>query len=281
MYRFLLAVTLLVGSAVERPLFAETPPLPVGVTVTVTKQGEKPASIFVVTPKEKVRFAEGEWEKVPQEARVYVDHLFNLKNLASIRVTVDCSDAPESEKWAQNAARVAEEQFPVLVELLDGEGFVPAKEVKLVFKKMKGVAHASGTTITISAEWIEKNPDDIGMVVHELVHVVQAYKHRVPGWITEGIADYIRFFLYEKNGDRTCRVNPDRSKYTDSYRTTGAFFDWIVRHRNPKFVHELNKICRTTGLPEDQVEEVFEKLARDKPEKLWEEFTESIRNRNK
>lgn len=259
--------------------FSQTPTLPKNVSVTVTKQGDKPASIFIVSSKEKVRFVEGEWDKIPEEARPYVSFLFGLKKMPLLQVTLDCSGAPEAEKWAENAAKVAETQFPILVELLESDGFEPVREVKIVFKKMDGVAYASGTTITISADWIAKHPDDIGMVVHELVHVVQAYRHRVPGWVTEGIADYIRFFLYEKNGDRTCRVNPERSKYTDSYRTTGAFFDWIVRNRNPRFVTSLNAICRSSGLPDDRISAVFQELAGDEPDKLWAEFVESLKKR--
>jgi len=37
------------------------------------------------------------------------------------------------------------------------------------------------------------------MIVHELVHVVQAYPENRAnmGWLAEGIADYIRFWKYE------------------------------------------------------------------------------------
>lgn len=203
-----------------------------------------------------------------------------------LKIVIDTSKSPQSADWAQNAQQVALEWYPNLVYLLgtpskknDPDTFTAPMEFTLEFKPMDGVAHAVGNRIVISEKWIKDRPDDIGMVVHEMVHVVQSYRKPVPGWITEGIADYIRFFVYEKNGDKTCRVNPDKAKYTDSYRTTGAFFDWIVRNKNPQFVHQLNHVCRKSGLPNDKIDETFERLAKNKPDELWSQFIESLKKR--
>ena len=38
----------------------------------------------------------------------------------------------------------------------------------------------------------------------------------------------MRWFLYEP-ADQRPRVNPDRAKYTDSYRTTAAFLNFTTR----------------------------------------------------
>jgi hypothetical protein len=91
--------------------------------------------------------------------------------------------------------------------------------VKVVFKKnMDGVAYTSNKTITIAADWVKKHPDDYGMVVHELTHVVQSYKRpgRGTGWLVEGIADYIRFFQYEPG--KIGPINARRARYDGSYR---------------------------------------------------------------
>ena len=35
-------------------------------------------------------------------------------------------------------------------------------------------------------------------MIHETCHVVQRYRGRGnPGWLVEGVADYVRFFVYE------------------------------------------------------------------------------------
>lgn len=293
---------------------AESPAIPDGASLTITKRGKSPALIEirgkgVETP---IRIHEGEWDKVPKEFHAFLEGVpvlrpeaseavlkmpfevrmfgrnssgYAVSQLADLEIKVDTSQAPESAEWAEKAKKLAEEWYPNLVYMLDysfmeNRRFEPGKSITIEFKPMDGVAHSVGDRVVISSKWIKSQPGDFGMVVHEFVHQAQSYRKRVPGWITEGIADYLRFFVYEKNGDRTCRVNPDSSKYTDSYRTTGAFFDWIVRNRNPYFISELNAVCRKDGLPDDRVEDVFKTLAGDTPEELWKEFVESLRKRN-
>ena len=73
--------------------------------------------------------------------------------------------------------------------------------------RMQGVAAAAGTNIYCGADWFRQNlsGEAKGVAVHELVHVVQQYDRAqrscprppIPGWVVEGIADYIRWFLYE------------------------------------------------------------------------------------
>ena len=116
----------------------------------------------------------------------------------------------------------------------------------LVFKKeMKGVAFASGKTITISGNWVTKNPGDFGMVVHELTHVVQSYRGapREAGWLVEGIADYIRFYKYEPQA-RIGRIDPKKASYKDSYRTSAQFLHWIEKTHDKEIVAKLNRALR-------------------------------------
>lgn len=208
--------------------------------------------------------------------------LYSLQALAAqpmppLTVVLDCSQAPETAEWAETAADIARQQYPFLVAALDSEGFVPADSLKIAFKHMEGVAYASRGTVTISAEWIKQHPDDLGMVVHEMIHVIQAYRgsrtNRVPGWITEGITDYLRFFFYERNGERTCRVNVEKAKYTDSYRTTAAFFDWIVRTVDAGFIKKMNAACRNGRYSV----ELFKDFTGMTVDELWEKFIDSLK----
>ena len=93
----------------------------------------------------------------------------------------------------------------------------------------------------------------------------------VPGWVTEGIADYVRWFCYEPPSRRP-RVNPRRAKYTDGYRTTAALFDWIVRTKSSSFVRRLNEAART-GKYSDAL---FQHYAGRPLDDLWAEFIESL-----
>ena len=105
---------------------------------------------------------------------------------------------------------------------------------------MAGIAYTSGTTITCAEAWFTAHPDDYGAVIHELCHVVQAYgRPGAPGWVTEGIADYVRWFVYEP-AERHPRPNPDRAKYTDSYRTTGAFLNYVIQTHDKDLARKFN-----------------------------------------
>src|SRR5262249_289810 len=146
---------------------------------------------------------------------------------APVKVSVDVSEVPEQKAWADEAKKLVEKWHPLITDLLTSDGFAPPAEVKLVFKKdMKGGASTSGATISIAAEWVKEHPDDYGMVVHELTHVIQSYPRPEPGWLVEGIADYVRFYHYEPK-TKLGTVDPSRQSYRDGYRVTAMFLAWI------------------------------------------------------
>jgi len=198
--------------------------------------------------------------------------------LPPLKVGIDCSDAPQTQEWAEKIAAIAKEQYPLLVAMLDSEGYKPADSIMIVIRHMDGVGYASGRQIHISVNRVNSNPEGVGVIVHELIHILQAYRgmKREDGWVTEGIADYLRFFVYERNGEQTCRVNPDRHKYTDSYRITGAFFNWIVLTHDAGFIKKLNAACRYRNYSID----LFREYTGLTVDELWDGFIQSIRNKN-
>lgn len=161
---------------------------------------------------------------------------------------------------------------------LEGTVFKSPTEIKLVFKKTLNVpAYASGGTITINGEWIAKRPDDLGMVIHELTHVIQQYpsSRAKPGWLVEGIADYIRWWRYEPElhaGPGRTKVDHAKAKYTDSYRTTAVWLAWCSRKYDMRLVPALDYAMRARKDPMP----LFEKLTGKTPEDLWKEFADSI-----
>ena len=89
-----------------------------------------------------------------------------------------------------------------------------------------------------------KHPDDLGIVVHEETHAVQAYRRdHTPGWVTEGIADYTRWFVFEPVAKRPHPTQP-KANYNDSYRTTAAFLNWCQTTYDKDLVLKLNAVCR-------------------------------------
>jgi hypothetical protein len=110
-----------------------------------------------------------------------------------------------------------------------------------------GVAEAANGRVRFSDDWLRNHPGDIDVVTHEVMHIVQSYPFRAgPGWLTEGIADYVRFrFGVDNAGGGWSLPNYSATQhYTNSYRITARFLDWIEK-TNTGFVKKLDAAMRT------------------------------------
>src|SRR4051812_33451055 len=157
------------------------------------------------------------------------------------KVSIDTSKAPECAAFAEKSKVLVEEWYPKINEILFEKGHpLPATEITLIFEPMKGVANTRKNVLRISAEWVTKKaPNDYGMVAHELTHVVQDYNGKGEGWLTEGIADYIRDRHFEP-GARHHKIDPDKSSYRQAYGTAATFLIWLEEHKNKDIVRKLN-----------------------------------------
>jgi len=183
-----------------------------------------------------------------------------------VLVSVDYSDVPDVKEWAEKARALCEKWYPVISETLASKDFTPPREVRLVFKdEKKGIAYSTGAKITVVADWIRKHPDDFGMVIHELCHVVQSYPKGV-GWITEGIADYVRYFKYEPKP--TPPKVGAKASYKDGYKTSATFLAWIEKAKDKEIVRKLNERLRSGGYKD----ELFTEWTGSDLDTLWKEF---------
>ena len=155
-----------------------------------------------------------------------------------ITVRVDTSKAPECAAFAEKSKTLVEEWYPRINALLfDPTRPLPYSGITLIFEPMKGVANTTNNVIHISADWVtEKAPNDYGMVIHELTHIVQDYHGKGEGWLTEGIADYIRDRHFEK---REHRIDPVKSSYRQGYGIAAAFLIWLGEKKHPGLVRKL------------------------------------------
>jgi hypothetical protein len=187
-----------------------------------------------------------------------------------IEFTVDVTDAPELKEWAEKVARVCERQYPMINEELKSAGFKPRNVITMRMKSdYKGVAFASGGSITGSVKYFTKHLDDVGAMVHETVHCVQDYRTRGnPGWLVEGIADYIRFFKYEPGKLGKIKAN---AHYNGSYRTTAAFLAFVADKYDKEIVRKLNKTMREGEYKED----VWRALTKKSVQELDDEWRAS------
>lgn len=172
--------------------------------------------------------------------------LDELKRKYPVTITVDTSETPEFREWAAAAVKMGQDWYPWICDQLASPGFTPPRQVKVkIFREYDGIAATGGDGVSMGSKWFTDHPDDMGALFHEFVHVVQSYRgNRGAGFITEGIADHLRWFRYEPENKRP-RVNPDRARYTDGYQTTAAFLEWISKHGCSNVVQRLNAVMRT------------------------------------
>ena len=168
------------------------------------------------------------------------------KPYESVSVHLNISQTPQLENWGFHAKELITLWPPRIALILDVEDY-PHNIDLTIQKSDEGIAFTDSNAITVSSHWIEKYPEDIGLIVHEAVHVVQLYPEFEPGWITEGIADYIRWHLYEKKPLDWFPVGEDEKGYEAAYRITGGFFLWITLHKNADFMKILNTYMKGGG----------------------------------
>ena len=190
-----------------------------------------------------------------------------------VEFTVDTSDAPEMREWAEKTARICERAWPMLNDELRSDGFRPPQRVSMTLKsRYRGVAATSGDRIVGSVRFFKEHPDDVGAMVHEAAHVVQHYtKGDNPGWLVEGVADYVRFFKFEPGN--LGPIDPERAHYNGSYRVTAAFLAYLVAKYDKDVVLKLNQRMRD-GKYKD---EAFQELTGKPLEELDEEWRATLK----
>jgi len=148
------------------------------------------------------------------------------------------------------------------------------KVIFIIDPAYDGVAATGGNLVRYNPEWFHKHPEDIDVVTHEVMHIVQSYPdHTGPGWITEGIADYVRYKFGVDNEGANWKM-PDYSakqNFNNSYRITARFFVWIEKNYDKNFVKKLDNAMRTrtykSTFSMDNTGKTFEEL--------WAEYSKN------
>ena len=134
-----------------------------------------------------------------------------------------------------------------------------------------GVAYASNGKITISSEWLLKKPEDLDVITLEVMHIVQSYPNNSgPGWLTEGIADYVRYKYGNDNKSAGWSLPEYNSTnhYTQSYRVTARFLLWATQQYDEDFVIKMNKHLREKTYTSD----LWIKYTDKTLDELWDEY---------
>lgn len=184
--------------------------------------------------------------------------------------TVDFQD-PDDAASEELAGQMIEHFFKLYPRLVaDFNRDAPRSVAFIIRNDDAGVAFADQGAVTYHIGWFQKNPQDIDVVTHELMHIVQDYRGKGPGWLTEGIADYVRNAYGLANAEAGWRFQAPRSdsNYTDGYRVTGAFLAWLEAKKKRGIVKALDRRARA-GTYDDAN---WPALAGASIEMLWQEY---------
>ena len=116
-----------------------------------------------------------------------------------VSVNLNVSQVPRFENWGIQAKNLITIWCPRIARVLDVEEYPHNIDLTLQ-KSDEGIAFADSNAITVSSHWTEK----------------------YPGWVMEGIADYIRWHLYEKNPLEWFPIGGEEKGYEAAYRITGG-----------------------------------------------------------
>jgi hypothetical protein len=168
-------------------------------------------------------------------------------------ITINTGKAPELKDWAQTKlAPVMAEWYPKIAAMLSSKGFTAPAHCRVTLKPVSGVAYTTGAGIVANSKWLQTQlkGDATGSLVHEMVHVIQRYHGDNPGWLVEGMADYIRWFKYEPGSHGADLIwmrkqqKPFSPRYNDSYRVSANFLNWVTEHYDKGIVAKLNAAMR-------------------------------------
>lgn len=138
----------------------------------------------------------------------------------------------------------------------------------------KAVAEASGNRILFSAGYMKAHPTDIDVVTHETMHIVQGYGYSAgPVWLTEGIADYVRYaFGVDNIGSKwSLPAYNAPQHYTNSYRITARFFVWLEKNVKPGLIATLDGQLRS----HTYTDQSWASLTGKTLDQLWSDYTKN------
>ncbi|MDR3621394.1 MAG: basic secretory protein-like protein [Paludisphaera borealis] len=221
-----------------------------------------------------IRIRPGKGDAHPLVIReIVVDSNPKVRTFAyPVEIVVDVTEAPEMKAWADNAARTCERWYGWINDQLKSDRYKPIHLIRMDLKNGIDVpAMAGGGRITGSVKWFKDHPDDVGAMIHETVHIVQRYHSRNnPGWLVEGVADYIRFFQYEPAN--IGRLNPKTARYDGNYRVSARFLAYVSEKYDKDLVLKLNRAMREGSYTEN----LFKQFTGKTVQELGEEWRGSL-----
>jgi hypothetical protein len=162
--------------------------------------------------------------------------------------------------------------YKVYPELANAYNKKTLKAVTMIIDtSYKGVAETANGIVTISSRWMHQRPQDIDVVTHEVMHIVQDYGQSTgPGWLTEGIADYARFKFGVNNPAANWSLPAYKAtqNYDNSYRVTARFLAWLEKSK-PGIVKTFDSKMRDHTFTDDTWKQQTGKTL----DELWKDYS--------
>ena len=139
-----------------------------------------------------------------------------------------------------------------------------------------GVAGTSNNRVVFSVKYMTENPNDIDVVTHEVMHIVQSYAggNGMPGWLTEGIADYVRYAYGVDNAGAGWSLPEfsEKQSYKNSYRITARFLVWLEKSGQKGIVKKLDQAGRDKTYENGAI---WKKLTGKTIDELWIDYSQN------
>ena len=195
-----------------------------------------------------------------------------ISNKKTPEISIINEDAELSPSIIEGFKKIIQKVYPKLV-----KDFNKNARMDITVKidtAYDGVAYAHDGRVTVSSKWLHSRPNDLDLMTHEIMHIIQSYPNGAgPGWLTEGIADFVRFKYgidNEKAGWSLTEFSK-KQNYTNSYRITARFLEWLSQNYNKKIVYNLDKKLRSnTYSPE-----LWKEYTGFTIDQLWEKYSEN------
>jgi hypothetical protein len=103
------------------------------------------------------------------------------------------------------------------------------------------------------------------------MHIVQGYGYSAgPVWLTEGIADYVRYkYGVDNVGSKWSLPNySEKQSYKNSYRITARFFAWLEQNVKPGLIANLDSQLRA----HQYTEQSWVNLSGKTIDQLWDDY---------
>jgi hypothetical protein len=156
----------------------------------------------------------------------------------------------------------------------ESEAYNKSTARKVIFfldPEYKGVAATAGNIVRFNPKWFHENPEDIDVVTHEVMHIIQSYPNGTgPGWLTEGIADYVRFVfgVNNENANWTLTGFSPKQNYKNAYRITARFLVWLDENKLKGIVRQLDTAMRSRKYNP----QIWKELTGKTIDELWSEY---------